>query len=210
MNSSVPTFSSTAEIKVELDKIPKTGLSLFADGKIYTHSLLLLGLLNRTYELTESAMWAVNNDRPQTAANMLRALYETLGFTYYVKEQITSSPNNEERGKRIATLLMGSRAGGNGFQSVNILTCLDKAVKTFPLLRKNYDDLSEIVHPNSSSHFYAGKTTDKTDSECRNVEFRVPFYEFKNEDKKNITNQVGECCYHIRSLCEEIVSFLKS
>jgi hypothetical protein len=209
MDLNAPTFSNTAEIKAEVKRIPKIGLMACENDKIYTHSLLLLGLLNRTYELTESVIWAMDNDRPLTTANMLRALYETLGFTYYIKEQIDSSSSHEEIIEKISSLLMGSRNGEHGFKSVNILTCIDKAVKTFPELRKNYDELSEMVHPNSSSHFYSGKATGKDNADRMHVKIGIPFYEFKNEDKKNMTNQVGKCCHHICSLCETIIIFFK-
>jgi len=208
MISKSPIFKSTQDIKTELDKIPHLGYEFLSkDKNLYTHSLLLVGILNRTYELTESAIWAIDNNRPQSAANMFRALIETLGFTYYSWEQVLPG-KNEGVYKKIVALFFGSRQAGAQFQSVNILTCIDKAVKMFPELRRNYDDISEIVHPNSKSFAYSGKTVGEDKS--MEVEFKIPFYEFKAGDKEKITNQVGECCYYIQAICREIIEKLKT
>lgn len=208
MNQENILFPSTIEIKTELSKLPAIGSDLIKNGLIYRHTILLFGLLNRTFELTESAIWAIDNNRPHTAANMLRALIETLGFIFHVKKQIDLSSNLNQFEEKIKFLLEGSQKGKGNFKLVNILTCIDKATKKYSKLRKNYDELSEVVHPNPSSHFYASKMTGQTEKGIE-VEFRVPSYEFKGEDKKNITNQVGECCCHIRSLCEEIINNLE-
>jgi hypothetical protein len=197
------TFLSTQDIGAELAKIKPLALRLMSDGFIYTYTPLIWGLLNRAYEITESAIWALDNDRPLTAAAMLRALYETLAFTHYACDQMGSASSQQEFEERIQKLLLGSKAPGAAFASPNILTCLDKATKMFPELRKSYDALSEMVHPNSASHFYSGKTDGPEDE--RGVQFGLPFYEFKSDDKKNITNQVGECCHHIQTLCETMI-----
>ncbi|MFA4818397.1 MAG: hypothetical protein WC621_00990 [Patescibacteria group bacterium] len=207
MISPAPKFYNTKDIKNELDKIPHLGYEFLSkDKNLYTHTLLFLGILNRTYEFTDSAIWSIDNNRPQTAANMFRALIETLGFAYHSWEQ-TLSGKSEGVYKKMVSLFFGSRQKDAKFQSVNILTCIDKAVKMFPQLRQSYDDISEVVHPNSKSLAYSGKAVGK--KEDGKVEFRIPFYEFKADDKAKITNQVGECCYYIQSLCREALENLK-
>jgi len=207
MISPSPIFNTTKEIKAELDKIPHLGYGFLSkDKKLYIHFLFLFGILNRTYELTDSAIWAIDNNRPQSAANMFRALIETLGFVYYSWKKTLKG----EKGgvfEKIASLFFGSRQKNAKYKSVNILTCIDEAVKNFPELRKSYDDICEIVHPNSKSLAYSGKTVGgEKDGQ---VEFRIPFYEFKTGDKEKITNQVGECCYYIQAICGEIFENLE-
>jgi hypothetical protein len=200
-----PKFHSTKDIKTELDKIPHLGYEFLSlDKNLYTHTLLFLGIINRTYEFTDSAIWSIDNNRPQTTANMFRSLIETLGFAHYAWNQTTL---NKKDGvyEKIVALFFGSREKDAKFQSVNILTCIDKAVKMFPQLRQSYDDISEVVHPNSKSLAYAGKIV----GEDGKAEFKVPFYEFKSDDKEKIINQVGECCYYIQALCREASENMK-
>lgn len=208
MISQAPIFHNTKDIKKELDKIPHLGYEfLSTDKNLYTHTLLVIGILNRAYEFTDSAIWSIDNNRPQTTTSLFRNLIETLGFAYYFWEQTLPSKRNNVC-KKILSLLFGSRQNGTEFQSVNVLTCIDKAVKMFPQLRQSYDDVSEVVHPNSKSLTYSGKAVGK--DEDRNVEFKIPFYEFKQDDKDKVINQVGECCYYIQSLCREAWDNLKN
>lgn len=206
MITPAPKFITTKDVKLEMDKIPHLGFDLLSANKnLYVHTLLLLGILNRTYEFTDSAIWAIDNSRPQTAACMFRALIETLGFAYCAWEHI-SGPKNESFYEKITSLFFGSRKPDAAYKSVNVLTCIDKAVRMFPQLRQSYDDISEIVHPNAGSLAYSGKAV----SDDGKVEFKIPFYEFKAKDKEKIINQVGESCYYIQSLCREAFNNLRS
>lgn len=57
-------LKSTQDVKVELDKIPHLCCEFLSkDKNLYTHSLSLLGILNRTYEFTGSATWAIDSNR---------------------------------------------------------------------------------------------------------------------------------------------------
>ena len=189
-----------------MDKIPHLGFDLLsADKNLYIHTLLLLGILNRTYEFTDSAIWAIDNNRPQAAANMFRALIETLGFAYYTWEQ-TSGPKDKSFYEKITSLFFSSRKENAPYKSVNVLTYIDKAVKMFPQLRQSYDDISEVVHPNAGSLAYSGKAI----GDDGKVEFKIPFYEFKGDDKDKIINQVGECCYYIQELCREALAKIRA
>jgi hypothetical protein len=200
-----PKFNDTNDLKNILGKIPNLGFGFLSpDKNIYTHNLLLLGILNRTYEIIDSSIWAIDNNRPQTAINMLRALIETLGFTYYAREQIRLA-ENENIYDKITALFFGSRKVDAKFKSVNIITCIDKAIKMFPQLRQVYDDACEVVHPNSKSLSHFGKAT----GDNGEVTFKIPFYEFKDGDKEKIINQTGECCHYIQALCFEMSAYLK-
>jgi len=197
------TFHSTQDIEPLLEEIKQIVFErLKKDNNISTLLLLVCGLLNKTYELTETALWAIDNDRPQTTTFMLRGLYETLAFTNYIKSKMTGTdPKDYEQA--INLLLFGSKKPGSKYQSVNVLTCIDKAAKEFTELRKNYDDLSELVHPNSASHFYIASVTNH---KKRHVTIQIPFYRFKNKDKKSALNQIGECCFHVIRISKELLA----
>jgi len=198
------TYNNTSDIRLLLPGIKDIVRDLVQkDVHVYTDTLLLLGILNRTYELTESVLWAIENNRPLTAFNLLRALFETLGFTYYSMEKLNSVTSSDQYHEEVNRLLFASRANDSEHKAVNILTCMDCASKTFVKIREQYDNICETVHPNAASHFYCAKVGD---DESRDVEFRLPFYEFKNQDKLAMTNMAGECCSNIQALCKTIIS----
>ncbi len=200
-------FTNTEQIDELLPNITQMIYEyLNGDKDIYRHTLLIIGISNRTYELTESAIWAIDNNRPFTATNMLRSLIETLAFCDNASKDLMKTDNISEFEKKSEQLLMGSRDETTKHQAVNILTYIDHSVKTYPNLRKNYDDISELVHPNSASHFYSGKSEDGK----RKVEMKIPFYEFKGSDKKMVINQTGECCSHIIKIIKKLTGHLQS
>ena len=200
-------FHNVSEIRDELKNIHELVSKYVQSGSdLYVHTLLVWGLLNRTYEFTDTAIWAIESKRPQTSAHMLRGLIETLGFTYYTLDQILSASDSKTKLERINNLYFGSRKPDTQYKSVNILTCIDKATRMFPDLRTSYNALSEIVHPNGTSFAYSGKA-DPDGVEGR-VLFGIPFYDFKADDERNVTNQVGECCHHIIRLCSSIMTAL--
>lgn len=197
------TFRNTDEIKPFLKQI--VGLissRVKKDPSITALLLLVVGVLNRTYELTESAIWSIENTRPITSFHMIRGLYETLGYIYYWKEKVDSISDTNKKTEDVWRALMGSRDKANKYQQENILNCMDRATKQFTELRKNYDMACEAVHPNSRSHFYVAKPTEER---THTVTFKIPAYWFKEDDEKALINQTGECCYHIIQLCKELL-----
>lgn len=203
MTKQIVTFYSVAEIKPLLQKIQDLIYERISKNPDITYRLLLVcGLLNKTYELTETALWAIENNRPQTTTFMLRGLYETLAYTYHAKDKILNAKSKEEYDQVISSLLLGTKKPGGKYPSVNVLTCIDKASKTFTELRKNYDELSELVHPNSASHFYVAVPDSEKEM---TISLRIPFYQFKESDKEKSLNQIGECCLHVIRLCAEII-----
>lgn len=197
------TFYSKKDIEPLLKEIVNTVYGRMKNNPNVTRLLLLIcGLLNKTYELTETAIWAIENDRPQTTAFMLRGLYETLAFTFHVEDKLTNA-NPNDRQEIIDNFLFGSKMLGNKYQSVNILTCIEKANKRFNKLKKNYEELSELVHPNAASHFYIATSIN---NKKRHVRIKIPFYKFKNTDKKASLNQVGECCFHIIRMSKLLIA----
>lgn len=190
-------FKNTVDLQKQINRIqPLIFERLETDNNIYKLDLLVIGLLNRTYELTDTAIWALHNNRPQTSANMLRGLIETLAFTYYWATKI--DPRKEEYSRLSDEALFGSKKKDGHYKSVHIMDCLRKSSEMFPQIMQSYDDACEIVHPNAASHFYCIKPVGRS----KKAQFHIPFYEFKNKDKSSSTNQIGECVYHIINLCE--------
>lgn len=197
------TYKTTEEIRPILDELKQTAFEFMSiEENIYKHTLIVVGIVNRTHELTDTTLWSIDNDRPHSSALALRGLIETLAFTFYFVEQIFKNGTNAEKLDR---LLFGSRTDVTEFQSVNILSCIDRAIKMFPQLRQSYDDLSEMAHPNANSLFYVG-TPEGGEGE---VKFTIPFYKFKGTDKAKTLNQTGECCYHINRLLKETAQAIK-
>src|SRR3989344_7915384 len=167
-------FKSTEEIKPMLKNIQKLVYKrIKKDSSISSLLFLLAGVLNRTYELTDSAIWSIEKRRPFTSAHMARALIETLAFIYYWETEIEKSKDAGEVETKILQALFGSKHKDDPNQQINILTTIDKATKEYSHLRQNYYDISEMVHPNSASHFYFGKATDDKE---KLAEFSLPFY----------------------------------
>lgn len=197
------TYKTTGEIRPILDELQHTAFEFISiEENIYKHTLIVVGIVNRTHELTDTSLWSIDNNRPHSSALALRGLIETLAFTFYFVEQIFKNGTNAEKLDR---LLFGSRTDVTEFQSVNILSCIDRAIKMFPQLRQSYDDLSEMAHPNANSLFYVG-TPEGGEGK---VKFTIPFYTFKRKDKAKTLNQTGECCYHINRLLKETSQALK-
>lgn len=201
MNNKI-NFHSTDDIEKMLPRINDIlFLRLSRDSRLTYLITLLIGILNRTYELVETSIWSIKNDRPITAATAIRSLYETLGYITYIEMEASKSSDNDRK-KIIENALLGSRDSENPYNQISILTCLDKASKIFPDLRKSYDKVCEVVHPNSASHFAPFHAVN---GGSREVKLVLPRYEFKNNDKMIFTNHAGECCHHIIAISERLI-----
>ncbi|MFW6026761.1 MAG: hypothetical protein ACOCRX_10510 [Candidatus Woesearchaeota archaeon] len=197
-----PKFNSIEDLEEELKKIKSLDFNNYSKENVYQYNLLIHGVLNRTYELVDSSIWSIKNKRPLSSAMFLRGLIETLAFTHHTWLHICIKQDKE----KIEKLLLGSRNKKTPIKSINILTCIDKAIdnssEKFPNLRKNYDDLSEMIHPNSMSFFYSARAV----NESNNVDdFKLPFYYFRDKDKEKVMNQVGEYSYYIRNFCQKTI-----
>lgn len=107
---------------------------------LYDYMFLLNGLIIRSKELCEATLRELLNENMPASASLLRSQCETLACAVYV----------ERNPKRLNDILRGS-----GDKRINILTQIEHAEKKHKQLRGDYDALSDLVHPNSSSHFSA-------------------------------------------------------
>lgn len=105
---------------------------------LYDHHFLLNGLLIRSKKLCQALLREIRSEDLPGSASLLRAQCETLACAVYVQR----NPD------KLRKILMSQ-----GDDKVNILTQLDHADREHKGLRGDYDTLSELVHPNSASHF---------------------------------------------------------
>jgi hypothetical protein len=107
---------------------------------LYDYIFLLNGLIIRSKELCEATLREIFRENMPASASLLRSQLETLACAVYI----------ERNPERLNDILKGS-----GDKRINILTQIEHAEKKHKKLRGDYDALSDLVHPNSSSHFSA-------------------------------------------------------
>ena len=81
----------------------------------------------------------------------VRACLETAALLFSLNKYIEASMAGNSLDQLVEQLqrtALGSRNASTNFDSVNILGAIDKLEKSYPGIRKQYDDLSEYCHPN--------------------------------------------------------------
>jgi hypothetical protein len=128
-------------------------------------SIFLQAHIRRGLSFLESGAREIKKDRPLVAALCSRALLEDAATLWGFNRQIL--PLLERRDvdgidALVFPKVFASRRPkdiekhGEEFKALNILTAIDKMGAEHPNLRRTYDELSEICHPNSLgvfSHF---------------------------------------------------------
>lgn len=111
-------------------------------GKLYTHNLVMNGAILRSLNVYRGAVWALGKRNPHVLYECLRSQCETLALIHYcilkpeyVETATLGERKHPEKKRRI----------------VNIITMIDKLEKKFKGIRKDYDNLCELVHPNPAS-----------------------------------------------------------
>ena len=117
----------------------------------------------RVWELREAVFWRLHDLMTQShalhqqghglgARILLRSGFELLAILIYLNQLMQQVLDGKLSfhafGKRTSVLLLGSRDGSTGYQSINILTILQKCDKRYPGIEKLYATLSESAHPN--------------------------------------------------------------
>lgn len=116
-------------------------------GNLYQSSLLIQGLLTRSLNLFLGILRELSNHNVLVVDTLLREYLETVAVTFYT----SMKPDYLE----IALI-------GEGKDQVNILTMIDHLdKKKHKGTRADYDLLSEVLHPNTKSHFLCCKPIDK-------------------------------------------------
>lgn len=111
-------------------------------GKLYDHNLLINGAILRSLNVYRGAIWALGKRNPHVLYECLRSQCETLALIHYC----VSKPEYIE-----AATLGKRKHPEKKRRIVNIITMIDKLDKQFSGIRKDYDSLCELVHPNPYS-----------------------------------------------------------
>ncbi|MBK5265447.1 MAG: hypothetical protein JJE34_09500 [Alphaproteobacteria bacterium] len=113
-------------------------------------------LIHRFSDLSTHALQAIEVRKPVSSATLTRGCMETMARLFELKgriERFICDTDLESIDDFLMNRLFGSRSNPSMPSATNILNCIDKIDQTIPLFRKNYDTLSEFVHPNYSGTF---------------------------------------------------------
>jgi len=139
-----------------LKKIQKDGLDLFrwiflgdSQRRIYEYHFFLNGILIKTLSLCESFTIELDNQNPYSLNMILRSNYESWACLNYFRKY----PDKRER------LIWGDKYGKNQekskFEAISVMEMLKELDKNTPDwigVMKDYDEMSNVVHPNRKSH----------------------------------------------------------
>lgn len=96
---------------------------------------------------------------------LLRSAFETLAMLVYLNDAmrgvVARRLDFHEFSAKTTRLLLGSKDGSTGHESINILTILSKADKFYPGLEGWYAALSESAHPNHEGMTLGYSTNDR-------------------------------------------------
>ena len=120
-------------------------------------------LIWRTEELARTACDALEREDFVAAALLTRGTVESAALAWKLMEVLDDRQklSPQELNEVLMRMLAGSRIWDDGPQALQILSCIDRMDKTAPGVRKSYDILSEIAHPNWRGVFGMYSKTDE-------------------------------------------------
>jgi hypothetical protein len=120
-------------------------------------------LIWRTEELARAACDALERDDLAAAALLARATVENAALAWKLMEVLGDRQklSRQELSEILTRTLVGSKLWADAPQALQILGCVDRMDKTVPGVRKSYDILSEIAHPNWRGVFGMYAKTDE-------------------------------------------------
>jgi hypothetical protein len=120
-------------------------------------------LIWRTEELARTACDALERDDLAAAALLARATCESVALAWKLMEVLADRQklSEQELSEILVRMLVGSRLWPDAPQALQILGCIDRMDKAVPGVRKSYDILSEIAHPNWRGVFGMYAKTDE-------------------------------------------------
>jgi len=125
--------------------------------------------LARVIVLVDGASSEWNARRLLNVGVLLRALVETIAVFHSLIDQGTVLVAGGDLPRFHALTLRamyGTRQGRDLYPQLpaatNVLTSVDRLVKVFPMVRRYYDSLCELVHPNSDGMNIFGKVNHET------------------------------------------------
>ena len=120
-------------------------------------------LIWRTEELARTACDALERDDLAAAALLSRATVESAALAWRLMEVLDDRHklSREDLNDILVKMLVGSRLWSDMPQALQILSCIDRMNKKVPGVRKSYDILSEMAHPNWHGVFGMYAKTDE-------------------------------------------------
>lgn len=120
-------------------------------------------LIWRTEELARTACDALEQDDLAAAGLLSRATVESAALAWRLMEVLDDRQklSSKELNEILMRMLAGSRLWEDRPQALQILSCIDRMDKKVPGVRKSYDILSEIAHPNWRGVFGMYSKTDE-------------------------------------------------
>jgi hypothetical protein len=107
-------------------------------------------LIWRTEELARNACDALERDDFAVAAILTRAVTESAAFVWKLMEVLEARQQHspQQLHELLMRLLLGSKRWPEFPRAFQIMDCIDRIDKRVPGVRRDYDGLSEIAHPN--------------------------------------------------------------
>ena len=107
-------------------------------------------LIWRMEELARNACDALERNDFAAAALLSRATVESAALAWKLMEVLYDRQrlSQQELNDTVIRMLAGSRVWSDAPKALQILSCIDRMDKTVPGVRRSYDMLSEIAHPN--------------------------------------------------------------
>ena len=105
----------------------------------------------RIYEIANSAVEALDRGELLSSMILCRSLQETVALNFHLLREVEKCANAGDVSTLDASamqMLLGSREIDARYQSLNILTAVDRLDRAFPSYRNLYNGLSEYCHPN--------------------------------------------------------------
>lgn len=143
-----------------------------ADKNLYKSDLLVFGLTARALSLYNGMKKALEESNPYVFVVLYRAQMETLATVNH----LIRKPSDAER------FLYAGRKGTK-YRISNILTLMDECKPKYPKLREIYDEISEMAHPNSASHFLSTQIEEEAG---RTISWRSKPLLSKKESEKGL------------------------
>jgi hypothetical protein len=114
------------------------------------------GLIHRGVDLSKCALEMYKNIHMIPAIVLTRSIFESVSLIFFLHQKVEkflSDRNQEELNAFLKRGTLGSKNNDTEYESINVLTAIDKLDKKYRGLREMYDALSEHSHPNWAGTF---------------------------------------------------------
>ena len=154
------------------------------DDHVFQGQVVLMGMLNRTYELFLGSIQQLVQGNGHVWSACLRGLIETFGAMVYISERPDSLPSFSGRGITAGRLRAAAERGRPG-------------------LGKDLSRLNDVVHPGDRSIFAGSTVVDETE---RQVVFGLGLQDFASDDIQEGATATNNICSLIVQRTEALIN----